>query len=79
MAYNTHKDLVKFESKLLSFISNPKSIFHRESTKKKQKVGTFCFFLFINIILFHKVIWTLFGFEKDLRKVFSNDTERQKL
>lgn len=36
MAYNTHKDLVKFESKLLSFISNPKSIFHRESTKNRK-------------------------------------------
>lgn len=36
MAYNTHKDLVKFESKLLSFISNPKSIFHRESTENRK-------------------------------------------
>lgn len=45
MAYNTHKDLVKFESKLLSFISNPKSIFHRE-VQKKQKVPTFCFFIY---------------------------------
>ncbi len=43
MAYNTHKDLVKFESKLLSFISNPKSIFHRESTKKTES-GNFLFF-----------------------------------
>lgn len=74
MAYNTHKDLVKFESKLLSFISNPNSIFHRENTKNRK--FPLSVFLFINIILFHKVIWTLFGFEKDLRKVFSNDTER---
>lgn len=36
MAYNTHKDLVKFESKLLSFISNPNSIFHRENTKNRK-------------------------------------------
>lgn len=74
MAYNTHKDLVKFESKLLSFISNPNSIFHRESTKNRK--FPLSVFLFINIILFYKVIWTLFGFEEDLRKIFSNDTER---
>lgn len=46
MAYNTHKDLVKFESKLLSFISNPKSIFHRESTKKNRKWELSVFFIY---------------------------------
>ena len=73
MAYNTHKDLVKFESKLLSFISNPNSIFHRENTKTES--SHFLFFIYQYYPLY-KVIWTLFGFEKDLRKVFSNDTER---